>query len=146
MTAEQLRSILEEVIHDPKFQPRDGTTFCNLAVQKVCNAFDIYDFDGMIANEMIDALEKNMLKGWRPCGGEKASEHALIGGLAIAGKRGGDHGHVAVVWPGSMDYSPNYGKMVPMLANVGEKNGIISMSWAFASKRGEPGYWKYQEA
>ena len=145
MTADAFRILLEEVIHDPKFQPCDGTTFCNMAVQKVCNAFDVYDLDGMMANQMVAALEAGMLKGWAACTAQEATRHALDGGLALAGKQYVGHGHIAVVWPGSMDFAGSYGKEVPMLANVGSKNGVLNLGWVFAAKKGEPGYWKFTQ-
>jgi len=146
MTAEKLRAILEDAINAPKFYPRDGTTFCNMAVQHVCQQFDVYDFDGMTANAMVAALTDKMLREWEACTGEEATMYALAGRLAIVGKTYAIHGHVAVVWPGSMALSGTYKKCVPMIANVGERNGIMKMSEAFAAAKGEPGYWVHKDS
>ncbi len=89
-------------------------------------------------------LKRDEVKGWRKVTDAEASMHALHGGLAVAGKKyPRAHGHVAIVFPDSPAYSGAYRKTVPMLANVGHKNGIMKMSYAFAASKGEPGYWIY---
>jgi len=158
MTSDQLRKILEDLVNDPKMVPHDtdgvpgDETFCNIAVQRICVAFGFKAFEGMLANDMLKTLESGKAEGWKACTGEEAAAHALSGGLAVAGKRYEKHGHIAVVWPGSMDFSPSFGKMVPMLANVGGRdkngvpmNGVKNMGWFFSSKKGEPGYWKFKQ-
>jgi hypothetical protein len=52
------------------------------------------------------------------------------------------HGHVAVVYPAPMQRSGSWNKTVPMLANIGKKNGLMRASQAFPL---EPDYFVLKE-
>ena len=85
------------------------------------------------------------LPDWTKDSGEKASEHAEKGGIALAAKVYPMHGHIAVVFPkGSLAWSGSWGKLVPFVANVGKRNGVMKTSEAFPVLEGQPEYWLYK--
>jgi len=122
------------VASNPAFVPRDGLTFCNFAVSLVAEAFGITSLSGKRANDIDAWLQSNATK----CTGTEAIELAETGALVIASQssRTGS-GHVAVVLP-EKDYSVKWGKTVPKVANVGKRNGVMGVNWAFAT---EPEYY-----
>lgn len=145
MNKENLVRICTAVTTDPKFVARDGKTYCNLAFMEVAAEMGCDVFRGMMANQIIDYVSK--AKDWRRVTGEEAHEHARRGGLGVASRKGRPHGHVAAVFPGErMLFSGSLNKYVPLVANVGKKNGIMKASEAFPVKEGEPDYYIYGDA
>ena len=148
MDADNLRRLGEAIIL--KWPPRaekDGTmtTFCNRAVQEVAAAYGCQDLDGMMANDMAQALGGGLVPGWARARGDMAAKHARRGGLALAAKEYTGHGHVAILAPESMQFSGSWGYDVPCVYNVGKKNGLMKCSEAFAVAQGEPAYYIYGE-
>jgi len=144
-----LRDILLDLVNDPDMKPSDmdgrpgKETKCNLAVNRICQAFGIFCFQGKLANDIVGML-KDELEGWSEVKASQAAAHAMTGGLAIAARKGLGHGHVAVIWPAALVMSGTFGKKVPWVANVGKDCGIMKMSMAFSAKKGEPSYWNYR--
>ena len=88
----------------------------------------------MNATQIIQWLQKNGLI-LTP---DMAVEAALQGRWVIAGWLNPDptgHSHVCTIYPAEMQISTTYGGPVPMVANVGESNGIMRLSGAFAKIR-----------
>lgn len=129
-----------------KYPPKvvDGNvveTYCNFALQEYAKSFGYDGFKGLNANEICEKAEAD--KAFAKDSAERATEHAKKGGFAFAGKQYTGHGHVAAVYPGPMVYSGSWGKFVPLLGNVGKKNGIMATSLAFPIRLGEPTYYLY---
>lgn len=130
-----LRDLCDKVMADPALrpnQPEEGMTHCNAAVYAICFPYG-YDFynktrkDLMLANEIFYWLKEN----WQQVDGETANKIANSGNIAIAAQQGKPHGHVSVLYPGAMVYSSKWQKECPVLANVGERNGVMGANWAF---------------
>jgi len=124
------------VVSSPRFAPKDGKTFCNLAVDAICSALGYVKFHGLTANEIVDALCSN--GDWTACDETGAAVSAKMGRLAVAALKGEPHGHVAVVYPGPTVFSGKWKRYVPKVANVGAKNGVMGANWAF---KDPPGYY-----
>lgn len=151
MAADSLRALCLELVTDPALVSRDITgdghpeTFCNRAAQRAANAYGCHDLDGMRANQMVATLQAS-LGDWRRENGERAALHAQRGGLAFAAKAYEPNGHIALVAPEPCKLSGSWGKLVPVVANVGKTNGIMKTSQAFSVADGEPEYFVYREA
>lgn len=109
---------------DADFKPvihADGsiTTFCNQAIQYVCNSFGYSEFHGMSANEMISYME-NYAHGWITQDEPNAQQRANQGVIVIAGHKKDPHGHVCLVVPGILEKSASFGRAVPKVLNIGK--------------------------
>lgn len=128
-----LKTICDLTVRDPKYAPeRTGdtviTTYCNLAVRHIAEEMGVHLFpSGMLASQMYQLLKTKAEK----LSGTMAAEAALAGRLVIAAQDGKPHGHVAVIYPAPLEYSPSWNKYIPMVANVGKTNGIMRTSQAF---------------
>lgn len=141
----ELKKILDGVLEMGEFKPREGKTYCNLAIRKIVVLLGLdlfYDEDKkrvMLANEMFDYIHSAKSQFGRVDTGEDAAKLATSGILVVAAQKMGGHGHIAAVYPGkSMENSASWGKLVPMLANIGKKNGVMRASLCF---KDEPEYW-----
>ena len=144
MKARQLEELCGTIISVAHYQPDSGVTYCNQAVREVAEALGCRDFpQNILANAMVDLMSSAY--GWRTDTAERASEHAIRGGLAIAGKKYAVHGHVAVIAPQPCSYSGSWAAPVPILANVGTRNGFMKASEAFPVAGGEPAYYLWGE-
>jgi len=74
---------------------------------------------------------------WTAVDGDVACARASQGVLVVACQQASGKGHVAPVYPVPMQYSPSWGKSVPVLSNVGKLNDLLRASQAF---RTEPEY------
>src|SRR3990167_1600841 len=120
----KLRSFLEDLVKTPELQPKaDGTTFCNFAVQRVAKLFEISTLDNLMANQIVKLISNH--DAWvTGKTGNQAFEWAMKGNFAVAGQTAKDHGHIATIYPAAdMIASGNWGKLCPVVANVGKKNG-----------------------
>lgn len=121
---------------------RDGQTFCNLGVQYVCAAMGCPEFAGLLANQIHAALEAD--ENWRKMTGNLAAwwiERTKALAVASWSNKDGP-GHCAMVFPGPLGYSGKWGyteaPRVPLVANVGKKNGVLPANKAFTV---EPNYY-----
>ena len=139
-----LQAACEDVLNDPSLQPGGGVTFCNMAVMAVAKAMGCDELDGLMADEQYQIMDTNASGRWQKVLGQEATLHAMDGGLAVAGlpshRLGEAHGHVAVVFPQSMEASGSLGHEVPVLANVGRTVGVMKSSAAFPVVDGEADY------
>mgnify|MGYP007031184691 CR=1 FL=1 len=147
--SEKLNILCLQLINEFPSKDFDGDgkvdeTYCNFAVQKAARYYGYKLFDNKNANSITEYLELG-LATWHKDNGLRAAYHAMIGGLAIAAKKYPKHGHVAVIAPRPCEFSGSWGKEVPIVANVGKKNGFMKVSEAFPVKDGEPGYYLYGE-
>jgi hypothetical protein len=121
------------IVKNPAFAPRNGQTFCNFATQLIAEGFFGTDsLNGLTAN----AIHAKVSKEWRKVGAEDAvnfAKHSFV----LASQAGEQHGHIATVLPLPLVASGKWGKSVPQVANVGTRNGIMGVNFAFAS---EPEY------
>lgn len=121
----------------------DGFTFCNLAVNFICNALGYFKFNitgvenPVTANAMV-AWMKNS-QDWLIIDGDVAQAHANEGALVIAGEvNPAGHGHVCALIPGEIQMSGHFGKGAPIVMNVG-KDVFIGKHAGFAFQE-EPSY------
>ena len=136
---ERLKTICDEVVNDPSLVPQGGTTYCNLAVQRVCKALGYDGFAGLMANQIFELCSQS--EDWEAVDAGAASAAANRGVLCLAAQHGDPHGHVAALYTAPMVWSQKWGKSAPTLANVGERNGVMGANWAFAA---EPTYFIFQ--
>ncbi len=112
------------------FPPVGEMTFCNEGLQHVARAVGCEDLNGLMADQEL--VRVSLLPDWREDTWARAVAHAQAGGLAFIGwNNPNGHGHVASVAPRPMQVSPSWGVPVPVLANVGEKNGYLLLSACF---------------
>lgn len=135
MTGEQLKEILDTVRNQKDLIPHDGKTFCNIALDRVlgfCGISRIVNpLTGQphMANSMIDYMRASTK--WQPVNGDVACARASQGVLVVACQQEDGHGHVSPVYPIPMAFSGSWGKDVPMLSNVGKRNGVLRASQCF---------------
>lgn len=148
----KLQGLCLELVSDPALRMQDVTgdgipdTQCSAAVRRACERYGFFGFAGLRANMIVSRLKSGTARGWRPAPAARAIEHALRGGLGIAGKEYQPSGHVAVIAPEPGRLSGSWGKIVPVVANVGKPpNRIMVASEAFPVSQGEPGYWIFGE-
>lgn len=140
----KLEELCAEVIR--KFQPEDfdhdgipEKTKCNLAVAEVALLYSgVKEFRGLLANQIYDLISGD--SRWLVINGLSAQLNAMKGHLCLAAQKGEVHGHVAVILPRPMVYSSKWKAYVPMVANVGVRNGAMGCNFAFAR---EPHYFMY---
>jgi hypothetical protein len=76
--------------------------------------------------------------GWLKVSGDVAQNHANEGALVVAAQKKEGHGHVCVVIPGLLKESGSWGKMAPIVMNVG-KDVFIGLKASFSFQT-EPDY------
>jgi hypothetical protein len=119
------------------WQPVGGNTFCNCFINYVCTQLGYDKFRGLAANDMYDQMA-DPRNGWLKISGEVAQDHANAGSLVIAAKKADGHGHVCLVIPGNIEQSGSWGKLAPIVINVGKDVFAgKKCSWAFSE---EPDY------
>ena len=155
-----LKDFCDEAIKKfpPEIDPKTGAvlkTFCNFAVDYVAQRMGYKGFNYNGAPYMADRICSVLLADWLELDGEQAHRLAASGVLCIAAQSSAEiraaairlnkpalkdarHGHIAVVYPAPrMVQSASWRKEVPLLANVGRKNGILGASQCFPA---EPKY------
>ncbi len=146
---EKLKDFLIDLTKDPSLQPENGKTFCNFGARRGAQLFQCSDFDAddLTADAMIWILLGST--HWaKTSDGEIAAAFARSGNLCFAAmsseRLGEEHGHIAAVFPADTEFSPSLKINVPLIANVGAKNGIMKTSEAFPIEKGCPDYflWK----
>jgi hypothetical protein len=130
-----LKAACDAAIADKSLAPKNGETYCNFGLIKIMQLMGLAPLSGR-ANQMIIAMGAE----WNAVTAGRAVALAKAGKLCVAGLAGDKHGHVAVVYPADMEFSGSRKKNVPMVANVGNKNGMMKASGAFPS---DPLYFAY---
>lgn len=142
-----IKDVCDQAMANPKFQPKKGTTYCNMAVQFIADAMGCQELDGLMADEIYQVMKTNASGKWKNVEGSDATIWALSNGLSIAAMSSQDlgeaHGHVAVVYPLGMEGSASLGHDVPMVANVGKSVGVMRSTQAFPVSKGEARYYTY---
>lgn len=142
--AQKLKKICDLVVNASEFKPSGGVTKCNLAVRKILEGmgidlfFDKKSKRVLLANEMITFIGDHPAMFARYSDTDSAIADARGGYVIMACQRGQFHGHVAILYPKGSEHSASWGKMVPMLANVGKENKVMRASECF---RTEPDYY-----
>jgi predicted transcriptional regulator len=134
--SEQLFRLVDaccEAYDNPAFQPKDGVTYCNQAVQYVAEKMNYTRFNSKLANQIVQLMEE--AEEWREIPIKEAQINANQGRFVVAGLEENPHGHVVVVRPGLMGTSGKWGIQVPKVLNVGKENFIAKgLNWAFREK------------
>jgi len=116
---------VEKEMNYKKYIAKDGKTFCNLYVNNVLKLHGV-DIPLKLANDMIVDIEAK---------GEQltlAEVKKCTDRLIVACQVNKDsHGHVAIIAYDGFVYSNKWLLMVPKVYNVGNKNGLIGLNWAF---------------
>lgn len=124
---------IAEAYDNPRFKPKSGVTWCNLATEYICEKMGYNKFDGMVANEIVRTLRASL--EWGPIKIEEAQDYANQGRLVVAGMQSQPHGHVVVIRPGVATYSPKWGVLSPKVVNIGADNFLDKgLSWVFKEK------------
>lgn len=121
------------------WEPKDGRTYCNKFVGYVARKMGCHDLDNILANDMVLRMEGG--PSWVRTEMEEAHERADLGLLVVAGEWAEPHGHVCIVIPGEPVLSGKWGRMAPLVANVG-KNVFIGKGVNFAFKK-PPRFWTW---
>ena len=147
MNPKEYSDAINRLVSRPDFQPHDGQTFCNLFITEIAHLFGYKGFDGLVANQIIDLMDKGkpFSKIEKP-DYKRIAKSATIDAvptLIIAGQKANGHGHVCAVSPlGGTTFSFKWMKTVCNVDNVGktvfENKGL---NWAFAT---EPTLYIYQ--
>lgn len=142
-----LKAACDTALANPAFQPKNGNTFCNFAVEQIAGALGCHELDGLMADDIYQLMASNASGRWKKVSGSDATIHALDGGLAIAGlpsqRLNEARGHVAVVAPVGMQFSGSLKHDVPVLANLGKTVGYMKSSAAFPILDGEADYFTW---
>jgi hypothetical protein len=112
-----------EAYDRPDFQPKDGTTFCNMAVTMIADTMGCKDLDFKTADEIIAFIANN--PDWNEMDMSRVQDLANQGSLVVAGLDSEalkqEHGHVVVIRPGKLVYSGKWGP-TPRCLNIGAEN------------------------
>lgn len=151
MDTESLKAALDALVKDPSLAPANGETFCNIGVYRISKLYSVPDFklDENKNPPMADAMCQILAQSqdFQICDGQAANDAANAGKLVIAAHPYTGHGHVATVYPSpEMFFSPSLNKLVPFLANIGQKVGVLPESEDFPVALGECLYYIYREA
>jgi len=151
---DEYRDFLKDLVSRKDLISRDITgddiaeTFCNYAVQAVCKKFGCDSLNGLTANGMCNTI-LHLPDEWYKISGLIAHGYANMGRFVIAALANKPQGHVATIYPSDMmavsgkwrDNPKTSRGKVPMCANVGPKNSIIGVNWAF---REVPDYYSWR--
>lgn len=150
----KLKAACDAVMADPKLQPiKDQygdivTTFCNMGAMRIAFAMGCEELQGLTADQQHSAMTANQSGKWTRLDRVSVTAHALHGGLAFAAmsskQLGEAHGHIAAIYPATMQMSGSLGHEVPVVANVGVQDVAEKESMAFPVAKGEPDYFAYE--
>ena len=129
-----------EVYDNVQYIARNGTTYCNQAVNNVAERMGFLGFIGLNANHMVDLMDKHP-EIWKVVDAMVAATKAEQGCLVIAGLKDEPRGHVAVIRPGNLVVSAKWQTQVPKCINIGISHTIsLGVNYAFEK---EPKYYMY---
>lgn len=154
----KLREVLDRILALDSLKPEDtdhdgdiDKTKCNFGVQM---AAEEIGYAGKLlkkrANDILAFIEAEAKKHkawaawnekkegpeppegeWCEAVGVDANIAANLGVFCIAGSYGKPSGHVATLYPGAMLWSTKWKTEVPVVANIGQRNGVMGANWAF---------------
>jgi len=141
---DQLKAVMDSVRLDAALVPKREqsgvlTTYCNLNAYRVVQALGLnlfYNYPQdrpMLANEMVDIMVR------RPQAFSRFKDHIIAfeltntGILIMAASKGEAHGHIAPLYPSAgMETSGKWLTQVPRCSNVGVRNDVMGVNYAFA--------------
>lgn len=139
ITADDVRLACHKVLSDRTLLPRDNVTYCNIGFVRILMELDSQNLHYFIdernkkpflANAIVDILDEKF---------ETIDLKTLLDNILssnviyVAGIKGVNHGHVALVYPmHGFVYSSKFKTLVPLVANVGKINGIMGLNYAFS--------------
>lgn len=113
-------------------------TYCNFAVDRVCQRIGYAKLQHKTANEIVDYMRTHP-EEWEGVNLPQAQDLANDGNLVVVGTTGDPHGHVACVRPGRAAFSQNWNCLCPQLMNVGASNSIgKAANWIFKTSQPPP--------
>ncbi len=140
----KLKEIMDLVRNNPAYLPtrdKNGVliTFCNenafhVAQSLVLNLFwNEKENRVMLANEMYDYMDSTPVRFSKFTDHLAAWDIANKGYLVYAAQQGEAHGHICPIYPNqSLETSGKWGVQVPVCSNVGAKNAVFGVNYAFA--------------
>ena len=127
----RIEEVCTTVLNNPAFQPRDGWTYCNWGldlIMKLC--YDYAGFQGLRANDICDYLE--ISPSWEKIDIDDIADTDAP--IIAAQKNSVGSGHIALVLPWrEWTHSGKFKRSMPIAANIGKKNGLMGVNWAFAT-------------
>lgn len=142
---EKLKFLLDDILGDVTLRPEKDAqgniekTFCNIAVQRVLNAYAYHSMDGLMADDMCKFMDS--APEWISVNSGIAQLSANQGQVGIAAHPYVGHGHVAMIAPGKEAYSGHWGVLCPIVANVGKNVGYMGANMAFPITETPPKYY-----
>jgi hypothetical protein len=128
--AAKLKDLCDFVVSNPAWVAKDGKTYCSRATDYICQGFGHFFAHDSLANGMIISMENS--PSWRlETDLDRVAGLAMGGVLVVLGLKEDPHGHVCVVYPALDQMSGTWGSPVPLVANVGQKNGVLKLSQVF---------------
>ena len=129
---DKIRIACCKILADENLLPRNNETFCNIGAGRILEMLGYNDFkkgdEFLMANEMFDILNSKYEK----VDLDYCRLSIVSGNIFVACQKGDPHGHIAVIYPHqTISYSSKWQCAVPLVANIGACNGVISLSWAF---------------
>lgn len=136
----ELTRVMDEVRNNPGLAPKpDGTTYCNFNALMVAEGLRCRDIFPrgihLMANHLIDHMASS--PSFIPLGADFATayQRAVEGALVFAGAKELVHGHIAPIYPAAgLITSGLWGAMVPHVSNVGKRNAVMGVNFAFSAK------------
>jgi hypothetical protein len=130
---DKIRLACHKVLSDESLLPRNNETFCNIGAGRILEMLGYNDFkrgnEYLMANEMYDILNSKYEK----VDLDYCRLSIVSGNIFVACQKGNPHGHITVIYPViTLSYSSKWRCAVPLVANIGACNGVISLSFAFA--------------
>lgn len=120
-----LIDILLDCYDNPSLAPSDGTTFCNIAADRIAEAFGYKALNALTADQIFNLMNNN--PDWVSVSimdaQNLANQGSLVFAVASSQMLGQSHGHLCAVRPGKTVDSGKWG-MVPRVCNIGIENFI----------------------
>lgn len=154
---EDITNAVETHIDESKYGARDGMTFCNFFVRDVVE--DLLQQTRPEFHEQSNIQFDNLSNSadWKAQSFSqdpssvfsRIQDEVNAGQLAIVAYKNptGDHGHIAILVPSSMENSSTWNMPVPFIAQAGKMNprnnpgetdksvfSSLKLSWGFSSK------------
>jgi len=134
---DKIRLVCHKVLANPNLISRNGITYCNIGAVLILRELGWGEYfmdsstkEPFLANDIYNVLVNNFRKvKIEDCINE------IDKGIYIASCFKKPHGHVAIVYPVNISYySVSFNQRVPYVANIGEINAVMPLSYAFKVK------------